>query len=389
MVSHRLMRAIGRAGHWIGFLSVGWICIANLLIALDTHPANAQSPAWLEEVTQWRETLAPDQQGVLFSPLDSQRTPVEFADWSAWSKVRPDWITQWREWLGPMPATGMPPAIDWRDSDTFEGVLRRRARIEVEPGVFMDAVVLTPDRPNIAAGSLPGVVALHSTTNKNIDELSGFHGDGPRAIGLHLAQRGYAVICPKCFLWQDVPDFTSAVDLHRQRHPGTLGMAKMLFDAQRAVDALVSLPEVDPSRLSAVGHSLGAKEVLYLMAFDSRVSVGVASEGGIPFEATNWEAPWYLGPELRSRPERPWSHAQLLALVAPRTLLILGGETGEGAADGKRSLGILSAAEPIWGLNRQEGCLAFWNHGQGHVFDQEQLDRTLEWLEAWVNLNPP
>ena len=57
-------------------------------------------------------------------------------------------------------------------------------------------------------------------------------------------------------------------------------MAKMLYDAMRAVDVLESLPYVDKQRLASVGHSLGAKETLYLAAFDERIKAAVASEGG-------------------------------------------------------------------------------------------------------------
>ena len=49
-------------------------------------------------------------------------------------------------------------------------------------------------------------------------------------------------------------------------------------------------------RMGAVGHSLGAKETLYLAAFDERVKATVSSEGGIGTKFSNWDAAWYLGP---------------------------------------------------------------------------------------------
>ncbi len=107
----------------------------------------------------------------------------------------------------------------------------------------------------------------------------------------------------------------------------SLGMAKMLYDAMRTVDVLESLPEVDRNRIGAVGHSLGTKETLYLAALDERVKVAVASEGGIGFRSTNWDAPWYLGEAIRDE-QFPLNHHQLLALIAPRPILILGGESG-------------------------------------------------------------
>jgi dienelactone hydrolase len=267
-------------------------------------------------------------------------------------------------------------------------VLRRSVRIEVEPDVWVDAIVLTPDRQSIPDRSLPGCIALHPTTSMHIEELAGLHGKGPRAVGWHLAKRGFAVICPKCFLWQDADSFDSAVAKHRSRHPDALGMAKMLFDAQRAVDALANLPEVDPTRLAAVGHSLGAKQVLYLMAFDARIRVGVASEGGLAYDSTNWDAPWYLGQSLHDQANLNFDHAQLLALIAPRPLLVMGGEAGPGAADGTRSLALMSAAASVWKLYSEPLHLGLWNHGEGHVWDSPQLERAVEWLRSGLE-GPP
>ena len=54
----------------------------------------------------------------------------------------------------------------------------------------------------------------------------------------------------------------------------------MLFDARRAVDILADQPDVNRDRLGVFGYSLGAKEALYLAAFDPRVRAAVSSEGG-------------------------------------------------------------------------------------------------------------
>jgi len=71
-------------------------------------------------------------------------------------------------------------------------------------------------------------------------------------------------------------------------------MSKMLFDAARGVDVLEQLEQVDAERLGVIGHSLGAKEALYLAAIDERIRTTVSSEGGIGTSFSNWEAPWYL-----------------------------------------------------------------------------------------------
>lgn len=369
-----LVAAISVATWWSG----AWCEVA-------CSQTSGQTSSSEDEYTTWWNQLPRDQRGELRSPLGARSAPVAFEDLGAWNRVRSDWVRAWRDRLGPMPAIGTAPNLEWSETappDRDEGVLRRAVRIEVEPDVWVDAIVLTPDRPSIPDRSLPGCIALHPTTAMHIEELAGLHGKGPRAVGWHLAKRGFAVICPKCFLWQDADSFDSAVAKHRSRHPDALGMAKMLFDAQRAVDALVHLPEVDPTRLVAVGHSLGAKQVLYLMAFDARIRGGVASEGGLAYDSTNWDAPWYLGQSLHDPASLHFDHAQLLALIAPRPLLIMGGETGPGAADGTRSAVIMSAAAQVWNLYGAPLRLGLWNHGQGHVWDASQWERAAAWLQS-------
>ena len=159
------------------------------------------------------------------------------------------------------------------------------------------------------------------------------------------------------------------------------GMATMLADGMRAVDILAALPDVDPERIGAIGHSLGAKEVLYLMAFDDRVKAGVSSEGGISLPSTNWDAPWYLGPAAK-KSDFPRDHHELLAIIAPRPLLVLGGETGRGAADGNRSWPHIAAAQKVYRLYGEPVRLGLLNHGEGHKFSPASGEKSFAWLEA-------
>jgi dienelactone hydrolase len=268
-----------------------------------------------------------------------------------------------------MPQVGRAPKLQVLKEDRVEGVLRRRVKIELETDVWMDAYVLLPDGLE-SSDSRPGMIALHPTNNATIDEIAGVGTQGPRATGLEFAKLGYIVICPKCFLWQEGVSFDQAVANHATRHPHARGMAKMVYDAQRALDVLLDIPQVDHKRVFAFGHSLGAKEVLYLMASDARVLAGLASEGGVDLQSTNWHAPWYLNPAPRLAqrigpstqqnvsnqqnvsPENraDWGHDELLMLIAPRPLLIMGGQRGPGAADGSQSLPEMRRAFGVWRL---------------------------------------
>jgi hypothetical protein len=153
-------------------------------------------------------------------------------------------------------------------------------------------------------------------------------------------------------------------------------MARMTWDAIRAADFLESLPNVDRKRIGCLGHSLGAKQVLYAMAFDERYRAGVFSEGGIGLKSSNWDAVWYLGPKVRAT-DFAREHHELLAMIAPRAFLLIGG----GSADGEGSREFVRAVEPVYRLLGREGKIQFMNHQQGHAYPPEARRAAEEFLE--------
>lgn len=361
---------------------------------------------WIDKIHRWPDQVDPSNASHRANPPKSDLPWLASVQTSAdWQDARVRVQARFDSLLGPMPPVGTAPKLEVLSEDRIEGVLRRRVRIELETDVSMDAYILLPDGLD-SSDLKPGMVALHPTNNATIDEIAGVGNRGPRATGLEFAKLGYIVICPKCFLWQEGVGFDQAVANHTKRHPQARGMAKMVFDARRALDALLSIPQVDPKRVFAFGHSLGAKQVLYLMASDPRVLAGVASEGGVDLRSTNWEAPWYLNPppriphgtpsqEHRADWEADWGHDELLMLIAPRPVLIMGGQSGPGAADGSQSLPAMRGAFGIWRLFGTEIDskkpvdasawlgLALWNHGQGHVFGDWQFEQARAWFEAY------
>lgn len=321
--------------------------------APDAIPAGASTPAPLLFDSQHRAIAEPDQ----------------------WGDRRSELLRTWRAFLGEIRLPRAAPVLDVIATDHVDGVTRRLVRYEVEPGVSVEAYWLEPDEPREPR---PGVIVLHSTTHDTIKQPAGLAGAESHHVGLHLARRGYVTLCPPNFLWQfgASKDFQESLGWLRRRHPGVKGMAKMLFDAQRALDALSALPSVDPRRLGAFGHSLGGKEVLYLAAFDSRVRVSVCSEAGIGMGYSNWEAPWYLGQEIRE-PGFSLDHGQILALAAPRAFLLMGGDS----ADGAISWPYVEAALPLWKLLGAPEGVGLLNHHEGHSLPVIARERAYTWID--------
>lgn len=356
-----------------------------VIFALSAMTTFAADVPWLAEVQYPPQNLpAPFRK---LSPLLSDtdlRRPDALALWEA---RRVELLDAWKQLLGPMPERPKSTTFEVLRTEQLNGLMRKRIRYENEPGQFLEAYLLQPDQ-GISSTRRAGLVALHATTNDTIEPIAGVTGRDAEQLGLKLAQQGFVVICPRNFLWQDAATLSDAVTQFRVRHPDTLGMHKMLYDAQRALDILAAIPEVDSKRLGAVGHSLGAKEAFYLAALDDRIAAAVSSEGGIAFDSTNWNAPWYLGPTLNSD-DFPRNHHELLALIAPRPFLVLGGESGPGAADGDRSWPYLVAAQSIYRLYGRSARLGLLNHHEGHAISPQSFDRLAEWLRVYLNVTQP
>ncbi len=365
-------------------LSLKRILFAAVVVLLSNSTGDADDVNWLAEVQKAPANPSRERLGMLIPLLVNDRggAITTRAGWETQRKIVRD---EWLKFLGPMPEPRPVVKLEVLKTEQLTEVTRQLVRYEGEPGLFVEGYLLLPNVPPQSGTPTKraGIVALHQTTNSSIDEVAGVSGPDSMQIGLKLAKRGFIVLCPRCFLWQNVKDFNEAVAKHREQHPNSLGMAKMLYDAMRGVDVLVSLPDVDANRVGAVGHSLGAKEALYLAAFDERIKAAVASEGGTAFRSTNWDAPWYLGPAIRDE-NFSLNHHQLLALIAPRPFLILGGESGSGAADGDRSWPLLEAALPAWKLYGEPTPLGLLNHRQGHSIPESVFERTSEWLKTYL-----
>ncbi|MBT3266207.1 dienelactone hydrolase [Candidatus Poribacteria bacterium] len=299
-----------------------------------------------------------------------------------WPERRAEVHDSWLQVMGEFPPrpTLHPQVLS---SEAVKGdVIRELLRYEIEDGIFVEAYVCRPD----GDGPYPGVVVLHPTVNASILEPAGLASAKERQLGLNLARRGYVTISPRCFLWDDRNEVDSLRDVldpvmtaFHARHPHWTGIGKMTWDAMCATDILVARDDVDGARIGSVGHSLGAKEALYHAAFDDRVGATVSSEGGIGVAFSNWHDPWYLGGQAKSS-HFMREHHELMALIAPRAFLLLGG----GSADGERSWPFIRSVLPLYESMGAGERVAFINHRQGHAFPRESESALYEWLDEFL-----
>ncbi|HEY1065875.1 MAG TPA: dienelactone hydrolase family protein, partial [Pirellulales bacterium] len=334
---------------------------------------------WLAEVQRVPSSIPGGVPKLALLLIDSQGRPIDSL--AAWKRRREELLTEWEKIVRPLPVE-RPKAPAWTvlEEDRRDGAIRQRIRYEVAPETVVEAYLLKPLEK--LARPTAGVAVFHSTINHSIRQPAGLADDREKAFGFGLAKRGFVTLSPRNFLWPTNEKIEAAAQAkqHLERYPNSTGMARMLLDAQVAIDLLASLPGVDADRIGCVGHSLGAKEALYLPAFDERVKVSVSSEGGVGLPYSNWHAEWYLGKQVHA-PDFAREQHELLGLIAPRPFLLLGGDS----ADGDKSWPFIAAALPVYQLFGEPARLGLFNHKQGHTVPPEAEARIYEWLTTYLS----
>lgn len=333
------------------------------------------------------ETLAPAElRNERVSPfLLRDAAGGRIASVAAWQGARAQIEADWRAYLGACPFPDFESHVIEGEVVDHGDCTGRRVQIKTEPEYFEEGYLLTPKEP--ADVPRPAVVVFYYEVETPTGLTADEPGPNPRHFARHLVQQGYVTLAVRWFHEGYVgrprggeglsARYRESVQRFRSLAPEWKGLGRVAWDASRTVDYLASLDSVDPERIGCMGHSLGGKMALYAAAFDARFKAVIASDLGIGLAFSNWEQPWYLGPEIRE-PGFPLDHHQLLALIAPRAFLLISGES----ADGDRSWAYLNSAQDVYRLYDAEGAIGMVNHRTGHTPTMDSLAAAYAWLKG-------
>lgn len=247
-------------------------------------------------------------------------------------------------------------------------------------------------------------------------------------------ERGYAIAS----FWNGdvVPDDQMAAEavLAKLRPAGQAGrqpgdcatIAAWAWCLQRAIDYLVTLPELDSRRIALAGHSRNGKTAMLAGAFDDRVALVIPSQAGCggtapcrvskdlsepqangrsiveTVQRINTSFPhWFCGnfKAFDQEPERlPFDQDCLIALCAPRPLL-LSCATEDRWANPPGQFAMLRAADPVYRLLSGEGIdatgmpdegkliasrLGYYIRPGKHSMTRGDWKAWLDYADAWM-----
>jgi dienelactone hydrolase len=166
---------------------------------------------------------------------------------------------------------------------------------------------------------------------------------------------------------------------------GQVMWGMMVHDSLRALDYLVSRPEIDPARIGTLGLSMGSTMAWWVAALDPRVRVCVDLCCLTDFDALvaarglEGHGVYYYVPALRKH----FTTARINALIAPRPHLSLAGihdrltpPDGLDRIDRElRAVYEAAGAPEAWRLSR---------HAPGHMETAAMRAEVVGFLQRWL-----
>jgi len=291
---------------------------------------------------------------------------------------------------------GLRPPLDLREQSQSDEKTYTRTKISYAIEKAADGTVeripawlLVPK--GLKAGERrPAILCLHQTNGAlGKDEPVGLGGLPHLHLAKELAGRGFVCLVP------DYPSFGEyAYDW--KKNPYASGSIKAVTNNIRAIDLLASLPQVDPLKIGAVGHSLGGHNAMFTAAFEPRIRALVTSCGFTRMaryyngDLRGWTSDRYV-PRIKERygldPARvPFDLPGILALLAPAALFINAPEKDSNFA----VVGVRETVDQLTPLYRWLGApkaLAVEYPDCGHDFPDDVREKAWVFLERQLDFN--
>jgi dienelactone hydrolase len=301
------------------------------------------------------------------------------ADRKAWEERRSSLRRAMLAAMGPFPEQPCP----LRPQEV--GVLKRDGyRIEKllfqsRPDVWVTATAYVPEP---ARGRVPAVLAVHGHWLLARRDLV------VQARCLGLVKLGFFVLAVDAFGAGERYTKPAPGTYHGALYGGTLWPAGQtllglqVYDNRRAVDYLLSRPEVDGTRLGITGASGGGNQTMYAGALDDRFRAVVPVCAVGTYQAYLRAACCVC--EVLPGALRIAEEGDVLGLVAPRALLVINATQDAFQFSVGEARKSLDRARPIFGLYGAEERLRHAVFESPHAYNQPMREAMYGWMRRWL-----
>ncbi|SFL70677.1 dienelactone hydrolase family protein [Pelosinus propionicus] len=297
-----------------------------------------------------------------------------------------------------------PRVIDEQDQGSY---IARKVAFNISAESRVLALMLVPK----GKGPFPAVLLLHDHGAKfdiGKEKMIAPWGDevksrsakswsdkyfSGRFIGNELAAHGYVVLAVDALGWGD----RGGIKYESQQalasnllSMGTSLAGLVAYEDIRSADFLASLPEVDKSRVGAMGFSMGAYRAWQVAALADSIKVGVAvcwmtTTKSVMVPGNNMlrgQSSFYtMIPGVVNYLDYP----DVASIAAPKPMLFYNGDADElfpidSVKEAYRQM------HQVWQSQRADDKLKtkIWP-SLGHLFVREEQEEAFQWLDSWLN----
>lgn len=291
---------------------------------------------------------------------------------------------------GPWPEP-CPLKPNHRETIKKEGYRIESVIYEVEPGDRVPALILIPDETNEDNPS-PAIAVWHQHGGEyhlGKTEPAGLAGSEMHHTGVALVNEGYVVICPDALCFEERQDPENKLkggsferfEFLRYVVEGKSMAWKNILDMRRAIDYLVSRPEVKEDKIGCYGHSMGSTHTWLVGPHEPRIKALVGNCCLPTYSAIHDARLLHCFPNFVPGWLEHGDTPEIVSLVAPRAMHLNLGENDRGSPIKHAEEGIKRITKAYQKLNSEDQFSAFIQKDTGHVLSPEMWHKTKIFFE--------
>ncbi len=277
-----------------------------------------------------------------------------------------------------------------RDEKSGNGYRLLSLYYDAEPNDPIPAMLLIPDGVSKSKPA-PAVAVWHQHAGRfdlGKSEPSGLAGNPMHHTGVALAREGYVVVCPDALCFGERQDPTGKLkrgDYERFQFlryvvAGKCLAWKNILDMKRAIDLLVSRPEVKAERIGCYGHSMGSTHTWLVGPWEPRIKCLVANCCLPTYAGIHRNHILHCFPNFVPGIYQYGDTPDIAGLIAPRPLHMNFGEHDHGSPIDEVRRGVEKIAKAYAAKGASENFSHYIELGSGHTLSDEMWRRTKAWF---------